>query len=119
MLISSAANTPAGAWGRGEAPAPWRCQALWIRPEGLAFLLVLAKTEGVKPLRPAQPLPEPSPYRERIAQLRHELAVLQRQLREQGGDGVLGDRLLERMRPLYDDLVALYAEIEVQQPRQV
>lgn len=67
----------------------------------------------------ADPLSDPSPYRERIAQLRTQLGEIQRQLHEQGGEGVLGDRLLERMRPLYDDLVALHGEIEVQQPRQV
>lgn len=85
----------------------------------MTFHLVLLKTEVVNPARPAASLPEPSPYRERIVQLRQELCALQRQLREHGGDGFLADRLLQRMRPLYDDLVALHAEIEVQQPRQV
>lgn len=62
---------------------------------------------------------EPSPYQHRIAQLRHELGEIQQLLRESEGEGVLRERLLDRMRPLYDDLFALHSEIQVEQGRQL
>ncbi|MFO7628462.1 MAG: hypothetical protein R6W06_02890 [Prochlorococcaceae cyanobacterium] len=61
---------------------------------------------------------EPSPYQHRIAQLRHELSQIQQLLREFEGEAVLRDRLLDRMRPLYDDLFALHSEIELERGRQ-
>lgn len=61
----------------------------------------------------------PTPYGERIAALRADLRAIERQLGDLSGEGILRDRLLDRMRPLYDDLFALLTEIEVGEPRQV
>lgn len=60
-----------------------------------------------------------SPYQERIGELRAQLRVMQRQLVELEAEGFLRDRLLQRMRPLYDDLFALHSEFELGEARKV